>query len=226
MSMTLNVPQRRVIKKVEFCDDDTHMMHFLKTLLQRRLMRKWCDKNALDEIMCSQLYNYAMGSISGQRTFCYAPINIVFSARLSVQSAMWYVPYNEPLPAPIAFHPVHEVADLSTYPTVSRLLLMEQRVPREERGRAGMYKTKFRMGLDAIAKDVGISYSSVTAIFSRVKVEGSFSFFPSVKVMYALSKYIPIDTWFVFPDELDDEGIKGMFNKWPPEWGCLDKGRG
>lgn len=218
MSMTLDVPQRRVIKKVAFRDDDTHMMHFLKTLLQRRLMQKWCDENSLDDTMHLQLYNYAMGSISGERTFCYAPIDIVFSARLSVQPAMWYIPYNEQLPAPIAFHHVHDVADLDTQPTVSRLLLMEQRVPRGERGNAGVYKPKTHMGLDAIAKDIGVSYSSVISILSRVKKEGSFRCFPSVKVAYALSKYIPIDAWFIFPDELDDQRIKDMFDVWPPVW--------
>lgn len=220
MELKLDIPSGEparlsVSERTAFADDDAHMVHFLKDLIYQKLILQWCKDNGLNTNQYFTLYRYAVGSTVQQRINRRVPIEMAFSARLDIQPAMWYVPYNEQLPAPIAFHPVHAASDILTQPTVARYFLFERR------------SISTRADLSTISRNSGVKYATLRNLIARSvrsnHPERVWSCFPNATTICALARYIPIDTWFIFPDELDDQSVKDMFIDWPPHENRIDK---
>lgn len=221
MNISLSFPDMSddTLKKkarMEFADSDTHMIHFIKDLMQHKLLFRWCSQNGFDNLAFTKLYLYAVGKAKNNPR---APVDIVFKARESIQPATWYVPYGKPLPSPIAYHCVCECSDLMTRASVARLLLFERRYKTHD-GQTVQHN-KDRAKLADIARECHIErmdlYSLI--VYSRKAKPGTSRWrrFPSADMMRALEKYVPIDSWFIFPEELDDDKVKQMFVNWPPE---------
>lgn len=224
MELKLDIPsdepqdesaQLFVSERTAFADDDAHMVHFLKDLIHQKLILQWCRDNGLNNNQYFSLYRYAVGSRTQQRVHRRVPIDLAFSARLDIQPAMWYVPYNEQLPNPIAFHPVHGAGDILTQPTVARYFLLERR------------SISTRADISTISRNCNIKYATlrnlITRSFRSAHSQRVWNCFPNAETICALARYVPIDTWFIFPDELDDQHVKDMFIDWPPHENRIDK---
>lgn len=217
MNITLDIPTQRTRKNTnsDFSPTDTHMVHFIKGLIQERLFSKWAKDNNLDENVYRRLFVYAVGHKLNGHVLCThcVPLDIAFASRTTIQSAMWFVPYSQKLPDTIVFHSTHEYNDFLTKATVGRLLLSE-RIGKDMNNSMG------RATLADIARECKIDYGKLYNLIWYVEgiphTRSMWRGQPNKRLVLALSKYVPIDTWFIFPDELDDDKIKELFLKWPP----------
>lgn len=161
MELKLDIPsdapaRLSVSERTAFADDDAHMVHFLKDLIQQKRMTQWCKVNGLDE--------------------------------------------NQYLT-------IHEAGDLLTQENMARMLLRERCC------------TLARANLSTISRNCNVKYEIIKNITQRISKsnypEKVWRSAPNAQTVCALSEYVPIDAWFVFPDELDEQRIKDMFDASP-----------
>lgn len=181
----------KVIKPVEFSEEDSYNLRYLKILKKKRQFRSYlCDVLEVDGDTLSKLAIYKnlnfftanLGTITWQQ---------IFILREKLPPAGWFYKYNEELPEIIEYNNLHKefTADLYSKKTLGHLKLRE------------VIKELTYAGL---AEKSGISVSNLKNMMRLIKSANGYIKYhtlPSVNIINQLKPFVNEQLWFIMEDE-------------------------